>query len=353
MHFPLGMKSQLPAQVAFWVSLIAAFLGLRIIHRELRPLLPALGIGRIRLEIRKVFQRIQEIEETLAAGIVPSEEQWEGIRNLPSPWGSVAFESVRELRTTGGALLPTLGRLRELADFQSRALSEARARSAQAQAQALCCGLLAPAFGIALYLCLPGVSDSPALWLMACGGALLFAGVGALWLLSLMEEARWAGLPPGARAWIFAAQCAGERFLALVRAGNPADIAWTRSCELLSREAPELAREWGSSIWKDRSATRARGSRCLAEEALIGAGDSIRKAVQLSLMEGRPCLERVEATLGSLRHEIQSQVERELSLLSTRALKPLFLCVAPPILGLLALGLYLSWRELAGSGGMP
>lgn len=347
------MKDGLPAACAFWIAIVTGYLGLRIAHRELAPRLPALGISGLRLEVRRVFQRIQEIEETLAAGVVPSMEQWERLKGLPAPWGSVAFESIRELRAQGGALLPTLKRLRDLADFQARALSEARARSAQAQAQALCCGLLAPGFGMALYLCLPGVSDSPVLWAGACGAAILFAGGGALWLLALMEEARWAGLPPESRPWIFAAQCAGERFLALVRAGNPADIAWSRSAELLSREAPALALEWGSIIWKDSPARASRRAGSPAERVLIEAGDAIRKAVQLSLMEGRPCLERVEATLGALRHEIQAQVERELSLLGTRALKPLFFCVAPPLLGLLALGLYLCWRQLDRGAGMP
>lgn len=347
------MKSQPPAVGAFWVALVSGFLGLRILHRELAPSLPAVGIGRLRLQIRMVFQRIQEIEETLAAGMVPSESQWARLRDLPPPWGSVAYESVRELRASGGALLPTLKRLRELADFQARALAEARARSAQAQAQAASCGLLAPGFAFALYYCLPGVSDSPGIWFGACGVAMLFAGAGALWLLSLAEKARWAGLRPGARSWIFAAQCAGERFLALVRSGNPSDIAWTRACELLATEAPELAVKWGRSIWKEGSEPPDRLSRGLAEQSLIDAGDSIRKAVQLSLMEGRPCLERVEATLGALRHELHAQVERELSLLGTRALRPLFLCVAPPILGLLALGIYLSFQQLGGGGGLP
>ena len=97
---------------------------------------------------------------------------------------------------------------------------------------------------------LPGVSDSPWIWLSLCGVALIVAGVGGVWLLSMAEDARWAGLPKDARSWILASQCAGERFLALVRAGSPADLAWTKACELLSSEAPTLALAWGQSIWK-------------------------------------------------------------------------------------------------------
>ena len=166
-------------------------------------------------------------------------------------------------------------------------------------------------------------------------------------MLSMMEQARWAGLPASQRAWIFASQCAGERFLALVRAGNPADIAWSRAGELLRVEAPALALAWGPSVWKEKPAAST-PCRPAAAQALVEAGDSLRKAVQVSLMEGRPCLERVEAALEALRHEIKALVERELSLLTTRALQPLFLFVAPPILGLLAYGLYLSWERLGG-----
>jgi hypothetical protein len=75
------------------------------------------------------------------------------------------------------------------------------------------------------------------------------------------------------------------------------------------------------------------------------AGTSIRKVIQVSLMEGRPCTERVESALQALRQDISAQIERELSLLATRALKPLFCCVAPALLGFLAMGLYLGWVE--------
>ena len=50
-------------------------------------------------------------------------------------------------------------------------------------------------------------------------------------------------------------------------------------------------------------------------------------------MEGRPCLERAEAALLGLRQDMKAQVERELSLLPTRALKPLFIFVAPSLFG--------------------
>lgn len=346
------MISPFPSQLGFWIAGLSGAAGTRLLYLELSPQLPELGIARHRRQVERVSQQLRELEELLLAGIVPGVEKWEKLQDLPHPWGSMAFECVRELRACGGALLPTLGRLRALADSQGRALTEARAKSAQAMVQALCCGALAPLFGLALYFLLPGIAESARSWLMACAGAVACSLAGALWLLAMMERARWAGLPSARRSWIFASQCAGERFLALVRGGNPADIAWGRACELLGLEAPGLALVWGHSIWKEGLADGELGLPRLAPgtaaRGIQDAGDALRKAVQLSLMEGRPCLERVEAALESLRHELRALVDRELSLLSTRALRPLFLLVAPSILGLLAFGIFLSWQSMGG-----
>jgi hypothetical protein len=68
-------------------------------------------------------------------------------------------------------------------------------------------------------------------------------------------------------------------------------------------------------------------------------------------MEGRPCTERAEAALAALRQELRSAVERELGLLGTRALKPLFACVAPAVFLLLGFGLWLGWQQASGGAG--
>ena len=67
-------------------------------------------------------------------------------------------------------------------------------------------------------------------------------------------------------------------------------------------------------------------------------------------MEGRPCAERVEAALTSLAYEIKARVEAELTLLSARALKPLFVCVAPGTFLLLGSGIFLCFRHFAEGG---
>lgn len=86
-----------------------------------------------------------------------------------------------------------------------------------------------------------------------------------------------------------------------------------------------------------------------AVRALAAAGEAIRKSIQVSLLEGRPCTERVESALAALRTEFRAAVDRELTLLGTRALQPLFLCVAPALLGLMIAGLAVAWLESSGA----
>jgi hypothetical protein len=181
-------------------------------------------------------------------------------------------------------------------------------------------------------------------WICACLSALVSTAIGSLWLLSLAHSARWGGLPRERRSWILASQCAGERFLALVRVGTPPDLAWVSACELLARDTVSLSLAWGNSLWEE-SKVKFKGR---PEEMIAGVAVSIKKSIQVSLMEGRPCTERVEASLLGLRQELKAQIERELTLLPTRALKPLFIFVAPALLGLLACGLWLAGADSLG-----
>ncbi|MCM2322182.1 MAG: hypothetical protein NDJ90_02865 [Oligoflexia bacterium] len=307
--------------------------------------------GRERAQLARVASVFQELEETFEAGLIPASERWEELRGLPAPWAGLASESLKQLRLAGGALLPTLKRLRGLAVAHQAAWSEGKARSAQAVAQSFACAVLAPVFGLVLYQLLPGVAEHRWLWIAAVLVALGLAGAGSLWLHAMAEAARWGGLMARQRPWMLAAQCGGERFLALLRAGSPPDLAWTSMLGALGTDFPDLAAAWGHSVYTlpQSSATREwerRGGALNAKSALIQAGQSIRKAIQVSLMEGRPCAERVEAVLEALRQELRACTERELALLGTRALKPLFLCVAPALLGLLAFGMALAWSTV-------
>jgi hypothetical protein len=348
---------------------LCAYFGLRWLFEGSSVRIAELGggISHERLRVRGVMIALQDIEERLGAGLVPESSRWAALGALPAPWGPLAHESVDELRQRGGALMPTLKRLRALAEHQDAALAEARAKTSQAMAQALVCGGLVPAFGSALYFLLPALEERLALWFCACALSLGLAAAGALWMLKLAEAARWGGLPKRSRPWALLCQCAGERFLALVRSGNPPDLAWVRACAMLETAAPALARVWGASLWGDAAekvalsdsaqrsgSPRAAGRSTRGEGALaplFDAGVALRRAVQVSLMEGSPCAERVESALQALRRDLAAATERELQLLGTRALQPLFICVAPALFLLLACGLWASFAASGASGG--
>ncbi len=331
-----------------WFSLI---IGVRLVFTGSRPVefLSSFlwAIQRERIGLQKVVNVLHGLQETLEAGMVPDENHWLSLRELPEPWQTLLCDGLEELRASGASLLPTIRRIRALAKEQSTALLEAQARSSQAWVQALACGLLVPVFGAFLYAFLPGMKDHAAGWLMACVAGLLMACVAMLWLVSMAARARWGGLLPEQRSWFLAVNCTGERLLGLIRAGHPADIAWQRSCEPLARDEPKLASLWGSSVWSDSQSSESRGSRGSAAQ-IVSVGSALRRAIQVSLMEGTPCVERIEGGLEALKQDFKVSVERELSLLGTRALKPLFFCVAPSVLGQLVVALYFCWGGVVG-----
>jgi hypothetical protein len=324
--------------LSWFCCFVSLGLGVRLLAPDLQWLRSAFSLGRERGALERVTSLLLELEETLASGLLPQPERWEKLKLLPTPWGRLSSESLEELRSHGGALLPTLKRLRQLAEAHLKSLSDCKARASQAMAQASACAALVPLFSFTLYFMLPGVSERPFLWGFAGAISFAFSLIAVGWMLGLAENARWGGIASSQRGWILASQCAGERFLALIRCGDPADVAWTRVLETLAKDEPELAEAWGYSIWA--SASRKASP---ATQGIIQMGISIRKSVQLALMEGFPCTERVEVVLQGSRQELSAQMDRELNLLGTRCLVPLSACVAPSLLGLLAFGLYLGW----------
>jgi hypothetical protein len=203
---------------------------------------------------------------------------------------------------------------------------------------------------VSLYLILPSLQQQVGIWITCCVLSGSATGIGVLWIFKMAEEARWGGLAKNRRSWLLASQCAGERILALIRAGSPPDLAWTQICERLEHDEPGLFFAWGAILWKSPEPRKQKSH--LA--TLLGeAGNALRKSIQISLMDGKPCLERIESTLTSLKLEIRAQMDRELELLATRALKPLFLCVAPALLGLIGSALALEcWQSMGAWSGL-
>ncbi|MBI4924384.1 MAG: hypothetical protein HY843_00550 [Bdellovibrio sp.] len=298
-------------------------------------------------ELKKIQNVLFEFQETLESGLVLNQDQWSKLQTLKPPWGVLAFESLKELRAQGGALLPTIKRIRKLAQEHSEFLKEARAKSVQALAQSVVCAALVPLFGVSLYLLLPAIKIHYGLWICVCGFSVALSLCAAIWLMKISERARWGGLRGSERAWILSSQCALERFLAFVRTGIPVDLAWTKSCEKLYQESPELSEKWGFSIWDPPHNYKRSDS---ARAYILNLGDQARKILSQNIVEGRPCLEQIETLLISFRDDLRANIQKELAILPVQALKPLFFCVAPSLFGLLATGLYLSFLEIGLEG---
>ncbi len=286
--------------------------------------------------LERVRDRLRAIEESLGAGLAPEPGSWTSLLGLPAPWGRLAHDSLVEIRTQGGSILPTARRLRELAAAHGESLRDARVKTAQARSQAVFAAFCAPGAAIFLWSSLPGVAEAGKLWWGAAGLATGLSCLATAWISRMADAARWGGLPPDRRPSLAAALCAGERFLALLRSGLPADLAWNRATEFVAPWAPALAVAWGSlgSPRDDKGPP--------IDRALAGFGRALRSAAAMSIMEGKPCGERAEGALQALRGETRACIDQEVALLGTRALKPLFLLVAPSLLGLVAAGIALA-----------
>ncbi len=341
---PLGM-------VLWFLAALLALLSVREALLWAGPLPHPWAARRTEAQLDRIVALYTNLQETLESGALPEAAHWTALGTLPTPWGELSRSTLELLRARGAAVLPTLRRLRELARSQRSTLAQARARSAQALAQAGVCAALVPAFGWALAALLPGVSGRAGLWFGLCVGALALAAGGALWMIQLAERARWGGLGRDEQPWPLAAAATVERFLALLRGGEPPDLAWTRAVEHLGREAPALARAWGASAWGtdgEPVSPRERAEASAGGRLLLGFGGELRRALQASVLEGRPCSERTEAQLTALQRDLGAQVDRELTLLATRTLKPLFLCIAPALLGLIGAALLIAADDSLG-----
>jgi len=297
--------------------------------------------------LRALENELSDLQMQFETGVLPAEETWKRLREYRAPWGPLCADSLIEIRRSGGALLPTLKRLLTLVRSHLELLQNARAKSAQALAQAGTGFVLIPGMGVLLYHLLPGMEGRLLAWVLAVGFALLGVGLGGFWILALAENARWGGLRRDRRTWPLECMIAGERMISLLKTGNPPDIAWHRASEDAVARVPQLREVFSASVWTPSE----KKSGSLKETHLFHDwAQAIRAGVKASVIEGRPCQERVEQILSSFRASWRDQVERELGLVATRALKPLFICVAPSVLFLFAIAFFWAWESALGGG---
>ncbi|HTL12135.1 MAG TPA: hypothetical protein VL588_06590 [Bdellovibrionota bacterium] len=303
---------------------------------------PSVGGGALET-CRRVVRGVERIEDRIRGGTLPTDEDWRVLEELPPPWGILLGNALRDLRSSGGEVLPTLARARALAESEERTLWTARERSGQAMAQAVALTGLAPLAGWALFPLVPGLESHVVEWRWACGLATLWSAAGALWLNRLAERARWGGLRGQLRSWPRVFSCAGERLLAKIRGGLPPDLGWEEAHRILQAAGdllgtPGIENAWGASVWLGEG----RMSGGAAERALRSVPERLRAAIRVSLMEGVPCHARIESALDAFRRELDGICSRELARLPVRSLQPLFIFQAPALLGLVAAALCLA-----------
>ena len=262
-------------------------------------------------------------------------------------WNGWIAPLLLQLRSRGAAVVPTLVRLEAGVRQDLRARAQARARLAQAWSQALVCGALIPLLGVFIWLVIPEVAQRSDWQMLSVVPALLALGAAA-WMIRIGAHASRGGLNAREASWPAFALSAGEVLLAWIRAGEAPDTAWSRMVRWLESACPDLLDCWGVVLWSDGAA--------IADSPTFSArvratGSVMRQAIQVSIFEGRPCMERIEQVLEQLVIARDLACLRESELIGTRVLKPLFLCVAPALLGWLALTMWMLVGQEMGLGG--
>lgn len=288
-----------------------------------------------------LLENLQTLQDILSSGLVPEDSLWERFKLFPNPWGHLISISFEKLRKTGANTLPTLKRIQKLAKNHLDSIQFAKAKSAQSRTQAVIGGILAPLFSLLLYFLIPGISEWKTLWITLSLTAFCLSLYGIFWITNLAETASRGNLDRKESHWILLVQVQCERFLALIKSGLPPDLAWSEILLTLQNQAPELWVYWSNQ----HPETQKNRSELSLREQLNLLGSEIRNYIKFASLEGHPCSPRIENRLDQFNIEIEARIAHELELLPTRALKPLFLCMAPSLLGLLASGVGLGVLE--------
>jgi hypothetical protein len=297
------------------------------------------------VELRKAVYHLKLLQEMLETGNVPEASEWKKIAAFPAPWGEVLSQSVSDLKDQGAPVLPTLGRIQKTLEDQVEFILEAKTKSSQAFGQAILGLMLVPGFGLILYFMMPGVQDSPRAFFSLVVFSMLLAVSAFLWMMSMTENARFGNLRTENRRWLVSVHSTLERVLALISTGNPPDLAWKKAMEELSGSDQTLVAAWKLQVWDPDF----RVSHEVDNESarlILGVGQEVRKSIQTSLLEGRPCVDRIESIHRAFQTDLRALISRELSLLPNRCLKPLFIFVLPAVMILMFGCFAISFQDL-------
>jgi hypothetical protein len=197
-----------------------------------------------------------------------------------------------------------------------------------------------------LYFMLPGMEKFTREFSLMVMLSLFLGAISFIWMVSMVEQARFGNIGSENRKWIVSVNVALERLMALISTGLPADLAYQKTIEELAVQDPTLAREWKPQIW-DTNFSVSNPTTNETERLILGLGTEVRRAIQTSLLEGRGSLDRIESIHRTFLIDLRMRIGRELGLLPNRCLKPLFILVFPSIMLLLMGAMALCFKGYA------
>ncbi len=300
------------------------------------------GKGSLESHFTRLRNVLWEMDETLASGLIPRPETYADLQRLPKKLADFSAAPIFELRESGGELRPTLQRIRVFSEKSLEIAQLARTKTLSAFSQSVLCALMIPIFGFVYTWLLPGIQNYLSTWFLACVIAAASALCGIFWIYRLSQNARYGGLAPSRRDWIFAVQSMGERLIAKVRQGTPPDLAWDALIRELPPSCMELSRSWTFQWGPQKSPNHE------LTETILRFGTKMHEAIALITLEGRPALDRISGIVDHLHVQMDLAIRRDLERLPVRSMKPLFLLVCPAVLGIAFLGLFFGiWAESA------
>lgn len=280
--------------------------------------------------------------EKIQVGKILEPSDWRRLRNSPEPWGRYSSDCIEELRRMGAPITPTLQRFSELTEQHAEFLREGNTRAQQAYAQSAFGVALVPVVGAVLWQICPGVQEMGVRWWVLCGFATLLPALGWFWIQKMVDTSRWAKLLPKERPWLLESLFFGERLLAYLSGGMSGEEAWTEAMKILT---PDLQSEWCHRELhpSEQKLTRKNlGEDPSAREEILQLGPYLHASLLVSQIQGTPVRPRLEESLRLFRTHWNHQVRRNLEKIPLQVLKPLFICLAPAVLGLLSFAVFQS-----------
>jgi hypothetical protein len=336
--------------VLWMVSFYCSFLSIYQLIMEKNLLkeliLRAMGLFSYKVafaDLQKIQAHLLALKDQLQSGFVLTEVHWRKTRSLAAPWGSILSQVLTLLVSQGMSLTPTLVRFESLCLAHVELLGLSRSAASQALLQAIICGCLPGVLGLSLLWVLPELASQWQQWLLACLLATCLCLGAGLWIIRVARNARWLGLRHAQQSWLILIFCALEFLVALLRAGLPVDVAWKRVFQLLETADVKFAHFWGENLVSQTQAytLKKEGVLQLMFEQLMRLKTSLTHALQ----EGQGAAPRIEYAIYFLRSLLDQRMRQSCQSVATRALAPLFLLVAPGILGLLGLALLFCMPE--------